>query len=170
MDVSMPIFKVKVSNHKNIKPLILNVIKDMGTYSYIDKNQQISNTDWHMGANFNRPYFLYVEPIVDNVRKKVQEHFGYINSTVKLVNYWFQQYAKGDYHKWHAHNASNFSCVYYVDLADDNPSTSIRMNKKEFEIPIKEGEVLIFPSFLEHTSKENKSNKTKTVIPFNLDV
>jgi hypothetical protein len=37
-----------------------------------------------------------------------------------------------------------------------------------FEIDVKEGVVLIFPSFLKHCSKPNESKHTKTIISFNV--
>jgi hypothetical protein len=35
---------------------------------------------------------------------------------------------------------------------------------------VKEGDILIFPSFILHRGKRNKSNKTKTIISFNCNV
>jgi uncharacterized protein YjlB len=167
-DIKLPIYKHKVEHHQSVKPLILNAIKDMGTYSLINKEQSISNTDWHLPDNTHRPYFIHVQPIINQVCREIKQYHGYRIAEVTLINYWFQQYAKGDHHLWHTHDRASFSCVYYVALEGETPKTSFRIGKDEFQIEVKEGEVLTFPSFLEHTSKENKSDFIKTVIPFNL--
>ena len=170
VDISMPIFKCKVDNHKTIKSLILNSIKDMGTFSYVTKDDRISNTDWHLGREVDRLYYIHVETLITKTCKDLQQYFNYKKNNINMINYWFQQYAKGDFHKWHTHPDSAFSCVYYVDLYNNNPATTFIINNKEFVVPVEEGTVLIFPSFLEHMSKENKSDYTKTVISFNLIV
>lgn len=167
-DTSLPIFKYEVADHETIKPLILKDIKEMGSYSLIDKHQHITNTDWHLHEGYNRPYFVHVEPHITKVCGKLRIELGYTETRIQLLNYWFQQYKKGDYHTWHNHIKSLFSAVYYVNLQNDNPKTSFRLGDKEFEIDVKEAEILIFPSFLEHTSKENKSEYTKTIVSFNL--
>jgi hypothetical protein len=167
-NIDMPIFKITADNHKIIKPLILKSIESMGSYSVINDDQRITNTDWHMGSQFKRPYFEHVKFLIENVAKQMGQYFNYEN--VRMRNYWYQQYYKGDYHTWHAHGECSFACVYYVDLNKDNPKTSFRVNKNEFDVEINEGNVLIFPGFLEHTSKENISDGVKTIISFNLDV
>ena len=167
-NVRLPIFKYKVDNHEIIKPLILKDLKEMGSYSLIDKYQHITNTDWHLNEGFNRPYFKHVDPHIQNVCSELKKQLGYVESQIVLLNYWFQQYTKGDHHIWHNHIKSLFSAVYYVNLQNDNPKTSFRLGGEDFDITIKESEILIFPSFLEHTSKENKSEHIKTIVSFNL--
>jgi hypothetical protein len=168
--IEIPVFKFTVDNHKTIKPLILETIKNMGSYSIINQDQRLTNTDWHLGPDVKRPYFEHIKFLIENVVKQVGQYFNYTSHNTRLRNFWFQQYFKGDYHTWHTHGASSFSCVYYVNLNKDNPKTTFKINKNEFEIDINEGEVLIFPGFLEHTSKENTSKIVKTIISFNLDI
>lgn len=157
-----------VSNHQNIKQPILDAISSMGTHSNIDNNQSISNTDWHLNSNVYRPYFDYINPIINTIGEEIQIMLK-IPERIKLLNYWFQQYKKNDYHTWHIHGGCNFSCVYYVNLNDDNAKTTFRLlDGSEFEVDVKEGSILIFPSYLPHTSKSNNSDVTKTVIAFNI--
>lgn len=167
-NISLPIFKYEVADHETIKPLILEDIKEMGSYSFIDKSLRLSNTDWHLHPGFSRPYFIHVEPHITKIGNLLGIALGYKECKIQLSNYWFQQYKKGDYHAWHNHENCLFSACYYINLQNDNPNPSFRLGSEEFDIPVKESEILIFPSFLEHTSKENKSEYTKTIISFNL--
>jgi ectoine hydroxylase-related dioxygenase (phytanoyl-CoA dioxygenase family) len=54
--------------------------------------------------------------------------------------------------------------------SSNTPKTSFKLfDKSEIEIEMNEGEILIFPSYLEHISKSNKSDKIKTIISFNIN-
>jgi hypothetical protein len=167
--MEIPFLKYEVNNHLKIKNLILNDIKNMGTYSLIDNSQHISNSDWHLHKNTLRPYIEHLDPHIDSICNNIKTYFDYKEEVV-LDNFWFQQYGPGDYHLFHAHGKSTFSCVYYVNLESDSPKTTFKLNTKEFDVDVKEGEVLIFPGFLPHTSKKNNSNQVKTVIAFNLTI
>lgn len=166
-NIQLPFLIYSVKEHENIKISILESIKKMGKYSYIDDSQSMSNSDWHLKRDFYRPYYLIIQPIINNLLEKLDELFKYENK-IQLGNYWFQQYEKNDFHDWHIHNFGVFSCVYYVDMPNKSSKTTFKLFDKEFEIDVKEGEILIFPSFLNHCSKPNKSNFCKTVIAFNL--
>jgi hypothetical protein len=155
-----------VVNHKKIKSDLLIQIASMENESLIEADQTISNTDWKTPRNIERPYFYTTFSIMQDVADRVSVMWGI--PKLKVSNYWFQQYKKGDYHDWHSHEEALFSCVYYVDMADDNPKTTFNLKGKEINIPVSEGQVLIFPGFLPHTSKENKTDKTKTIISFNI--
>jgi uncharacterized RmlC-like cupin family protein len=84
---------------------------------------------------------------------------------VILSNYWFQQYENGDYHGTHVHDTP-FSSVYYIELPGESPRTTLKLFGKEYQIEVQEGDILTFPGFIPHESKENK-NTRKTIIAFN---
>jgi ectoine hydroxylase-related dioxygenase (phytanoyl-CoA dioxygenase family) len=88
-------------------------------------------------------------------------------SGILLNNVWIQQYEKGDSHGWHTHENCNFSNVYYIDLNGECPKTHFKFRGFEFEIPVKEGQILTFPGYIAHCSKENKSDYVKSVLAFN---
>jgi hypothetical protein len=157
----------KVSNHINLKPLILNAIQSMGEHSLIEKGQSISNTDWQLNKNYNRPYYKFIEPVISILCKELKNKYNHTDE-LKVSDYWFQQYKNLDYHLWHEHLNSTFSAVYYVDIDGKTPSTTFNILGDEISININEGDILVSPSFLSHCSKPNLSLKTKTVIAFNL--
>jgi hypothetical protein len=168
-NTSIPLFKYKVLNHLDIKNVILNDIEKMGEFSFKTEFQKISNTDWHLGTSIQRDYqtklvdiFIEIENFINNLYETV--------GRIKVVNYWFQQYKLNDFHGWHVHPGNLFSAIYYLDVNSETPKTTFRLfDKSEMEIEMNEGEILIFPSFLEHISKPNKSEKTKTIISFNIN-
>jgi hypothetical protein len=150
---------------QDMKEEILRLIESMGVFSYSDKNQQISHTDWHLSDRFARPYFNIVRDSVLEVINKgspIEAEELYIN------NMWFQQYNENDFHTWHVHADCLYSSVYYVELPP-NTQTSFMIQGKEVQLDVEEGDYVVFPSCLKHTSKENKTDRRKTVISLNLN-
>jgi len=163
MSDKIPFIILKIDNHLEVKNKILDAIKYAGKNKY----QEIYNTDWGKDKNYPRPYYEFLKDIFNNISETVTKIYQY-SDKLEVKNYWFQQYTNNDSHDWHIHKNCLFSCVYYIELCDETPKTSFKLFNEEFDISINEGEVLIFPSFLLHCSKPNKSNKTKTVVAFNL--
>lgn len=171
-DIPCPIFIRKISNHNQLKQQILDSIEDMGKFSIFQKSlsnkhtscQKISHTDYHLNRNHKRPYFSIIEPIL-------REHHALLTDVLNVAeivvpsNYWFQQYETGDYHGMHVHDTP-FSSVYYVELPGESPKTTLNLFGKEYEIEVHEGDILTFPGFIPHESKENKGER-KTIIAFN---
>ncbi len=167
-NVHIPFMVMDVPNHETIKPLILEDIKKLGINPLVDDDQHIVNSDWHLGKDVDRSYITHMVSVIDPLCIEIRDIYKY-PLPIKCTNYWFQQYKHRDFHNWHMHDGAVFSCVYYVDAVDGTPKTSFNLMGNEFEVEAKEGQILIFPSFLLHCSKENKSEKTKTIVSFNLD-
>ena len=170
---NIPFFLFDVKEHLIIKPLILEDIKSMGLHSLIDNKglQKISNTDWHLSPQKERPYWSKVAQPFDFIIRELEKQFyvdNSINAKFTIANYWFQQYNYEDYHAWHNHGQSSWSCVYYVELPTDSVKTSFKLFEKEFSIDVKEGQLLIFPGIYMHDSKPNTSKNIKTIISFNI--
>ncbi|MDB4343038.1 2OG-Fe(II) oxygenase family protein [bacterium] len=123
----------------------------------------ISNTDWKDNGNKDREWIHYFK---DNVFNQIQNHLldDRLATKVTIHNIWFQQYEQNDYHGWHTHTNTQFTNVYYVELPDVSMKTEIL---GEEDIEIREGDILSFPAYMFHRSKENKSTQRKTVISFN---
>jgi hypothetical protein len=60
--------------------------------------------------------------------------------------------------------------VYYLDLPDHAPKTQLinPFNQEQIVMPdIKEGDILVFPSYVIHRAPKIKENINKTIISFN---
>jgi hypothetical protein len=160
-------YKTSVPRHEELKPYILNDILLLGKNSYTEKVSKISNTDWNLPAEFHRQYMTNVYPLFVNHFDEIKNTYGWWYNQ-RLVNFWFQQYEPGDYHGWHIHHSVLFSSVYYVELPDGG-ATQFKTPQGTFTIPVKEGEILTFPSFFFHQSAPNKTKQRKTIIATNWD-
>jgi hypothetical protein len=167
INIESPFFIIDAYNHQINKNLILQSIQNYGIYSYKNQLQSIYNTDWHMPWPKIRPYGHLLTPTIQKSIDEINNKSD-INYKLKIKNYWFQQYQHLDWHGWHIHDDSLFSLIYYVNLPNGSSKTSFRCMKKEFEIDIEEGQILVFPSHFEHCSKPNQSKEMKTVISINL--
>lgn len=159
------IFADKFNGHKSIKKNILAAISGMGKNPLTRDGEKISNTDWYVPKDVKRKYWDLIEPEVKKFMLNIAKANG--AKGAELVNYWFQQYEKGDYHEWHVHPVSMYSCVYYLDVPPGT-ETMFKLNSQEIKFPVSEGEMIAFPSCFFHCSKPNLTDKTKTVIAFNL--
>ena len=106
----------------------------------------------------------------------LQKHFN--ECAIKLgyqkaitTNIWFQQYSKNGKHGWHIHS-ENYTGVYYVKFSSKDAKTELidpfSQNKKMI-INAKEGDIIIFPSYVIHRATEQQDNSEKIIISFNFN-
>lgn len=169
--VCAPLYMYKVPQHAELKTQILEAIDSMGVHSAVEERQSISNTDWFLPGDYPRPYINHVHTLFECYfsRLLAQEYSILPQVGFYPPQYWFQQYAKGDYHEWHVHGKSMFSNVYYVELPDGAARTSFFINGKEVSVAVEEGCILSFPTTLLHCSKPNQGAR-KTVVVANMSV
>lgn len=171
LDFQGVMFATEVENHAEIKQDVLHRIAEMGTYGFINKEQSLFSTDYLLSPMIPRLYVPAIQYAVGTHNKCVlQELDSRPSAEMKVTEIWYQQYKSNDFHDWHSHPDCTLSNVYFVDLPEDAPKTMFRLGGKEFEVPIKEGMILTFPSYLMHRSPPNKSEHMKTVISYNSQV
>jgi hypothetical protein len=167
-DTPCSVFVSDVYEHSDLKYNILTDINKNAVFSVNDPGREIIyNTDFFINRQFN--YFKYsefVSSVFERHNKALSNLLEY-EINIVMSEMWFQQYAPGNFHGWHRHNNCTFSNVYYVDLPATASKTTFKFLGREFDVDVKEGQILTFPSFLCHCSKPNKSSNIKTVIAFN---
>jgi len=162
----VPFFITDVKNHDELKEKVLKDIYKMGVFSYKNDVQCISSTDWHLDSQFQRDYISHLVTTFNDICNQVSENLK-CDFKLQIKNYWYQIYKKGDYHGWHEHFISPYSNIYYLSLPESASKTTFRLCGEEFEIDVKEGQILSFPGFITHCSKPNQSDEDKVVIAFN---
>ena len=168
-NIPCSIYKTKVYNHLDIKDIILNEIREIGINSVNNDQEQIYNTDFFIKNNLQllprKNLNKVLLPVITNHNNTLSKKLNV--KSIELDNYWYQQYKKNDFHKWHVHSFCVFSNIYYVNLDNQGSRTSFKHLDLEFNIDIEEGEILTFPSSFIHCSHPNQSDIMKTVISFN---
>ena len=164
----MMIIIKKIKEHNRVKETLLKQIsqfKGVSKFLKDDSYQKVKFTDWS-DNNFE---LVGYKKTLCNILKNYLE-IKYYNG-IKIHNIWFQQYSKSDYHNWHNHDCTQMACVYFLELPNKNYATEFYDIEKEKIIKknIKEGDLIIFPTFMIHRSPIIKDNSRKTVIAFNMD-
>ena len=163
----------KFPDHDNLKDQLLDTItKSEQKYVHNKDNiyaDSITKVDWQFAKDLSREWVLLIYDAINNYYSFAANMMGYESSVIQEI--WFQQYYNKDTHGWHTHG-NNFTSVYYLELNDESPRTELidpfSCNKKI--IPnVKEGDIIIFPSYVMHRAPVIDNNIRKTIISCNID-
>ena len=155
----------KIKEHKSIKDKTVNLLSMTA-----GRNHDNLISDWYLPKNTPRPYWPFVHSIfLKYLKLFVKEYYKQHSNNIEIIidNYWYQNYLKKSKHKWHTHCNTNLSAVYYLHLP--NPKKQVIKIFNEKAVNVKEGDLLIFPSYYLHASKNNY-NDQKKIIAFNFNL
>ena len=159
--------------HNILKTKLLSLIEESKSDKVLEVNNyytdNIQKLDWSQNNNFNRQWVKFISKDLQNHFDECAVDLGYNKIDVRRI--WFQQYLRGGSHGWHIHGES-YTGVYYVEFEKDFPKTEL-INQfdqdQKIIIDAKEGDIIIFPSFVIHRSPVMKLKKRKTIVSFNLE-
>ena len=129
------------------------------------------------------PQFNTLKLEIDKCIKEFSTVIGYVDDLM-IVNSWFSIMNKGSRLRRHNHKASIISGAYHpkcpdgsVGLTFNNPLEPYKMcelydkdteyNANECTFPVREGHLILFPSWLEHETKINTTTNERYVMSFN---
>ena len=187
-----PIFYFRVENYQELNTELENYILDLRKKD--EKGQKKSNAGgWHshnfdltnddMAKKFAKIFEKFYKKVIIN-----EMGWKYNSNKVNIEGMWSIINKKGSFNIQHNHPNSYLSSAYYVrhpeksgsiKFFDPREQKSIRSPKiKNYgelsaatvEITPKEGDLLIFPSYLYHAVAENLSEENRIIISFNVDI
>jgi len=166
----MNILVSSLEKHVEIKQQILNLIGELPDAPLDDPahpDDKISKTDWQLPDSAEKKYLSILKPIIVDHMSNVFKHFN--PKGVEFGNFWFQQYETNDTHDWHIHRYCHWTSVYFLELPDNSIKTEVQDLTRThlLDYNAKEGDIILFPSFLYHRSPVNVSKERKTIISFN---
>jgi hypothetical protein len=163
------VYKFTFDKHQIVKNKLLDLIEKTPYININDNSDSISKTDYFI-TNYKKEYISFIQPYLKEFMKESLTKFK-LNG-FEMDKIWFQQYHKNDNHKWHTHKYTNLVCVYYVELAESHHKTEIKdFNYNNLiEYDAKEGDIIMFPAFLYHSSPVISTNNRKTVLSFHLNI
>jgi hypothetical protein len=163
----------KFNNFEIIKSNLTTLITEEKNFkkeqNVINEIINVSRSDYHNALDFERKWIQYIFEDLKNNILFLCNSLGFYG--FRFNGIWFQQYNSNSYHGWHLHQGSNYSGVFYIELPTESPKTEFldTLTNKKFFLEMHEGDIAIFPAYLPHRSGKNESNKTKTIVSFNLD-
>ena len=185
-----PVWTIQLENFRNINEEMFNFIKEtqMKDQTGIKKS---NNKGWH-SKDFNmqetepQNFIKIISPSIEKVMEDM--NWEKENQSIKISSMWAIINIGGSTNSRHQHSNSTLSAAYYVrapkdcgDIVfyDPRPAPvfcyptavgSNLLNAQVNSITPKEGALILFPSYVEHSVNENLSNEERIVISFNVTI
>ena len=185
-----PVWTTNLDNYKTINEQMYNYIKSNKKHD--EKGISKSNVKgWHSNDfNLNdkdpQNFIAFILPSIENVMNDM--NWDKEKQTAKISNMWAIINTGGSANLRHQHGNSTISGAYYVRAPQDcgdivfydprpapiysypNVKSVNFLNAQVNGISPVEGALILFPSFLDHSVNENKSNEERIVISFNISL
>ena len=185
-----PVWAIQLEDYKSINEQIYNFIKK----SYAEDQQGINKSNikgWH-SKDFNlqedepRNFIKFILPAIEKVIEDM--NWDKKNQTININNMWAIINTGGAANLRHQHGNSTISGAYYVrapencgDIVFYDPRPAAvyshpnvegpnMLNAQVNGITPKEGALVLFPSYLDHSVNENLSKEERIVISFNIKI
>jgi len=181
----VPIYKTRFKDHLAVKPRWLEYLSDKENFR---KNTTMDRLLFTSSNLHKESVFSPLTNLVENSLKQIMEDWGYLPN-IGITGMWGTVQPDGGFHHRHHHHNSYLAGVYYLDGSEDTSGTTFyspnyyesimtpaRNNDKKLKLqntynqPFVEGELIIFPAWLQHSTGVNNLNITKKyrkVIAFN---
>ena len=160
-------FQDKFEYHSVVQDQLINLLNKAATDLDCHPNDKIDYLDWQNSTNMEREWVKFVKPFLHKHFLKCIKNLNL--NTVEIKNLWFQKYKKDGVHNWHVHS-NNYTGVYYLKFPKHATQTQLVDKQKILEIDAKEGDIVIFPSFVIHRSPKITEDIEKIIVSFNLDL
>ncbi len=185
-----PVWTIQLNNYKNINEKMYSFIKQNQKKDEVGINK--SNVKgWHskdFSLNDEAPqkFIAFILPAIEQVMTDMNWEKN--KQIAKINNMWAIINIGGSANLRHQHGNSTISGAYYVraplnsgDIVfyDPRPAPvyshpnvvdSNILNAQVNSISPKEGALVLFPSYLDHSVNENLSNDERIVISFNIRI
>ena len=177
----VPIWTKKIENFsvmRNDLQRLFDKYPDTKNEPYQDQNQNFYTNR----QNPNRGTMLdeFSNIISNEIRELVREmKSNKLNiSDIKIKDVWSVTYQKYDYQTMHNHGAKGLTGLLCLDSPMDGPSLNIVQPWNDWiedrtnflSAKLEEGGMVVFPSFLLHSSDPNKSDNQKRVISWDMEI
>jgi uncharacterized protein (TIGR02466 family) len=190
-----PILKLQMPNHDVIKSEFSSFLIDEENFSDASEIWDCTCGTTHGNEENNNKlpwntFFQNINPLI----KQYAQEIGFSTEKYELFGYaWANRYTNGQHQEIHAHEGDNniISCAYMLDLPDNDvdcgqflfynssarsfPADFMYMfetheHLKRYNPMLKDGDIIFFPSSLEHYVTYNKTDKIRASISANFGV
>ncbi|NBP00408.1 MAG: hypothetical protein EBU90_09845 [Proteobacteria bacterium] len=156
----IPYYIIKMNEHLEIKSRLQSFID----YAEFQISDEITKSDFHLKKK--QDYQEFILPfLLKNLEKIFQK------SEIKILDFWFQEYARYSFHPYHTHYCQ-WALVYYLNLPEGAGGTVFQEYRSAAEIKpkVQEGDIIIFPGWIKHKSPTNKGSNIKSIVAMNFEV
>lgn len=185
-----PVWTIQLDNFKKINEEMYKFIKE----SQLSDNEGITKSNvkgWHskdfnLQENIIKKFIAFISPAIEKVMSDMD--WDKQKQAVNINNMWAIINTGGSANLRHQHGNSTISGAYYVrapkssgDIVfyDPRPAPVYSypkalnpnlLNAQVNGISPKEGALVLFPSYVDHSVNENLSNDERIVVSFNIKI
>lgn len=134
-----------------------------------------SYTDFYENKKHGLPQYINViGSVIDEAMLDFKDTYP---PGVMITSMWYERSKKGDYHGPHNHGATGFSAILYVEYSgSDHEPTKFHApfldaatgENMKYQPVVREGDLLVFPSYILHEAPINNSDIDRTIVSFNI--
>tara|TARA_B100000212_G_scaffold324086_1_gene284667 strand:+ start:29 stop:655 length:627 start_codon:yes stop_codon:yes gene_type:complete len=169
---NVPMIHYAIEDWRNAKKRITQQLPQI-TEDMLESNGDVY-TDF-FDEQFKHCLPPYGETVIDILLPYLKDFTG--KTRCEFTDMWFQTAKRGMSHGVHNHGASGWSAILYVDFNYTvhaatrfyspfrNPWNG---NLEDYQPPVREGDLVIFPASIAHEALKNDSDIPRTIISFNL--
>ena len=185
-----PVWTLQMENYKSINELMYQFIKNLQSNDkkgiYKSNVKGWHSKDFNLQENSPRNFISFISPSIEKVLTDMK--WEKLSQKININNMWAIINKGGSGNLRHQHGNSTISGAYYVrapknsgDIVfyDPRPDPVYSYPKAESPnilnaqvngISPKEGALVLFPSYLDHSVNENLSNEERIVVSFNITI
>ena len=185
-----PVWALQLENYKSINEEMFTYIKEHQNKDQIGINKS-NIKGWHsndFNLNDKQPqnFISFIYPHIEKVM--IDMNWDQQKQIVRINNMWAIINKGGSTNLRHQHGNSTISGAYYVKAPENagdiifydprpapvyshpNALSPNSLNAQVNGISPREGALVLFPSYLDHSVNENMSNEERIVISFNINL
>ena len=183
---SIPVYSTKLKGHEEYKKELLPYVSNDDYFHNVQSWDSKTETTFMHPLNHEIPWKNLILEVNEHLYKYLtifDEHTPYRIGT----DAWINRYKFSDYQEQHNHVGENnfFSCVYMLNTPHNSGNfafvnrdldfySSIGFYKifnitpsRIFIPPLVEGDLLIFPSYMDHYVTKNNTNNIRSTVSMN---
>ena len=187
---SVPIFHGKLDNWKkynrDLLPVCHEVRKETEDMSKLPWNCHVWSSYAYDDQLFKRPEFQEISKVIAMyVRSYMDKRQWKGEAKMLMTELWVNYQEKYQYQEYHDYRERVISGIYYIDVPEGTPGimmqTPLKANFDDLffnedavqevnHLKIETGDILLFPSWLNHGVKANMTENARINIAFNFGI
>lgn len=155
---------------------IINYLEEI--YSQVDDTNNYPLSKGNAKSTHNVIKKLYKNPIFNHIMEEITKHidnykkiYNY-NENLIIKNLWSNMNMKGGYTDIHDHrNINGLAGVVYIEMYNDQMGNFFIIDKDiETEIIVRSYDIILFPSKIQHGTRENLTDFRRLVLGVDIEV
>ena len=162
-------WKISIKDFEIKKKQLIELLKE-----YPESKQGIQFFNTNKQNNRDKLSERFSNIIIDELKEFSQN----IKKNIIIEDVWSVTYNLGDYQIPHNHGSKKLTGILYLESNQELPLTCFIQPWNDiekdlsviYEMPAKEGDLIIFPSFVNHFSPPNKYKQNKRIVSFDMKI